>query len=232
MMYSSCREKEMARDALSSGSNSGMSGHKRQQKKRTPEKNSEIDRSKQGTCPHCKKTIPQHRKGRFGWNSKPFEVCIDCFRDQRQQKSAENSSASANDGACDAGIDVLVGHVSAIGTSQGAAYNRRHSTITADVPRKETVADDTCLHDDLSSLEQHWWRVIDYLILCGNDGIILNPQKFRFARTTVDFAGFRVSESSIEPLPKYIDAIRDFPVQKPITHIRFWFGLLNQVANY
>ena len=37
---------------------------------------------------------------------------------------------------------------------------------------------------------------------------------------------------SIEPLPKYIDAIKDFPVPKSITDIRSWFGLVNQVANY
>ena len=49
----------------------------------------------------------------------------------------------------------------------GDAYNRRHATITADVLRKETVVDDTCLYDDLEDLEQHWWRVIDYLVLCG-----------------------------------------------------------------
>ena len=84
----------------------------------------------------------------------------------------------------------------------------------------------------LNDLEEHWWRVIDYLILCGKNAIILNPLKFQFGRTTVDFAGFRVSESSIEPLPKYIDAIKDFPVPKSITDIRSWFGLVNQVANY
>ena len=38
----------------------------------------------------------------------------------------------------------------------GDAYNRRHAAITAEVLRKETVVDDTCLHDDLDDLEQHW----------------------------------------------------------------------------
>ena len=114
----------------------------------------------------------------------------------------------------------------------GDAYNRRHATITADVLRKETVVDDTCLYDDLEDLEQHWWRVIDYLVLCGKNGIILNPEKLQFAQKSVDFAGFRISESSIEPLPKYIDAVRDFPTPKSITDIRSWFGLVNQLSNY
>ena len=94
------------------------------------------------------------------------------------------------------------------------------------------MVDDTCLYDDLAELEQHWWRIIDYLILCGKNGIILNPDKLQFAQKSVDFAGFRVSESSIEPLPKYIDAIRDFPTPRSITDIRSWFGLVNQLSNY
>ena len=114
----------------------------------------------------------------------------------------------------------------------GDAYNRRHANITAEVPRKETVVDDTCLYDDSKELEQHWWRVIDYLILCGKNGIVLNPDKFQFSRECVDFAGFRVSNTSTEPLPKYIDAINDFPTPKSITDIRSWFGLVNQLANY
>jgi len=92
--------------------------------------------------------------------------------------------------------------------------------------------DDTCLYDVLDELEQHWWRTIDYLVLCGKNGIILNPEKFQFARKTVDFAGFRVSDSSIEPLPKYLDAIRDFPTPISNTDIRSWFGLVNQLSNY
>jgi len=48
----------------------------------------------------------------------------------------------------------------------------------------------------------------------------------------VDFAGFRVSESVIEPLPKYIEAIKLFPTPTSTTDIRSWFGLVNQVANY
>ena len=66
----------------------------------------------------------------------------------------------------------------------------------------------------------------------GSAGIVLNPDKFQFCQKQVDFAGFRISECSIEPLPKYIDAIRTFPTPKSIKDIRSWFGLVNQVANY
>jgi len=56
--------------------------------------------------------------------------------------------------------------------------------------------------------------------------------KFQFAEQIVDFAGFRISSSSIKALSKYIDAIRDFPTTTSTTDVRSWFGLVNQVANY
>jgi len=100
----------------------------------------------------------------------------------------------------------------------------------SDFERKEWCVDDTIYYDE--DLEQHWWRIIKFLSTVGNAGIVLNPAKFQFAERMVDFAGYCVSESSITPLPKYIDAIRHFPKPSSITDIRSWFGLVNQVASY
>ena len=55
---------------------------------------------------------------------------------------------------------------------------------------------------------------------------------FQFAQQTVDFAGFRISDTSVVPLPKCIDAIRHFPQPSTTTDIRSWFCLVNQVAGY
>ena len=114
--------------------------------------------------------------------------------------------------------------------SSGDGYNRRFDAVLSNVERKERCVDDTIHYD--SDLEQHWWRTIDILTRIGQAGIVLNPDKFQFARRSVDFAGIRVSDSTIEPLPKYLDAIRDFPRPTSTTDIRSWFGLVNQVANY
>ena len=102
--------------------------------------------------------------------------------------------------------------------------------MLADFPRKERCVDDTCHYD--TDLEEHWWRTIDLLIILGEAGIVLNKKKFQLAEKTIHFAGFGISECAIEPLPKYLDAIRDFPTPKNVTDIRSWFGLVNQVANY
>ena len=92
--------------------------------------------------------------------------------------------------------------------SSGDGYNRRFDAILTDFMRKERCVDDTVHYD--SNLEDHWWCTIDFLRTVGEAGIVLNPEKFQFCSKSVEFAGFRVGESSIEPLPKYLDAIRDF----------------------
>ena len=90
---------------------------------------------------------------------------------------------------------------------------------------------DNTIHHD-TNLEQHWWRTIDLLTCVGQACIVLNLDKFQFVERSINFAGFRVSDSLIEPLPKYLDAIREFPSLTSTTEIRSWFGLANQVTNY
>ena len=99
----------------------------------------------------------------------------------------------------------------------------------AEFERKERCVD--TIHYD-GELEKHWWRPIDFLTRVGRAGIVLNPEKFQFAERSVDFAGFRVTDQTIEPLPKYLDAIREFPSPTSTTDVRSWFGLVNQVSNY
>ena len=68
-------KKEMARDAHSVASTSAISSMKQQQKKKVHaglahestqqqgQKSSDVDRSKQGNCPHCKTIFALYREG-------------------------------------------------------------------------------------------------------------------------------------------------------------------------
>ena len=114
----------------------------------------------------------------------------------------------------------------------GDAYNQRFDTILANFTRKERCVDDTAFWDDLHDLQGHWWRNLEFLELCGKNGVILNPTKYQCCRQDVEFAGFKVGSTSVEPLPKYIEAIRNFPTPTNLTDVRSWFGLTNQVAHY
>ena len=112
----------------------------------------------------------------------------------------------------------------------GDGYNQRYDNLIADIARKSKCVDDVIIWDE--TLEEHWWRIIDYLILVGTNGIILNPKKFQFCQREVEFAGFLITKEDVKPLPKYLDAIREFPRPSNISEIRSWFGLVNQVSHY
>ena len=60
----------------------------------------------------------------------------------------------------------------------------------------------------------------------------MSPKKFQFCKREVEFAGFVVGENTVRPLPKYIDAIRNFSRPTCISDVRAWFGLVNQVSRY
>ena len=112
----------------------------------------------------------------------------------------------------------------------GDGYTDRYDRIILDTPRKTKCVDDTALWDD--EIEEHWWRIIDHLDLLGQSGVVLNPEKLQFCQRSIDFAGFRVTETEVKPLPKYLNAIQEFPRPKNIKDIRAWFGLINQVSHY
>ena len=111
-------KKEMARDAHSAASAFAMSSMKEQQKKslrNNPQKQQqqrqdEADRTKQVPCPHYKKLFSCYREGKFGWNSKPFEMCRNYYRSQKRQKP--NVSSVSESQSADVGI--IVANVSGI----------------------------------------------------------------------------------------------------------------------
>ena len=116
--------------------------------------------------------------------------------------------------------------------SSGDGYNKRFDQITKHFVRLLRCIDDSLLHDPQSDIAQHWWRVIEFLETCGKAGVVLNCEKFQFCLPSVEFAGFRITEDTVQPLPKYLDAIREYPTPTNISDIRSWFGLVNQVSHY
>ena len=88
--------------------------------------------------------------------------------------------------------------------------------------------DDSVLWDE--SIESAFWHTFDYIKLCADNGIVFNKDKFVFARDTVEFAGYEVTNSGYRPPKRVIEAIRNFPKPEKITDVRSWFGLVNQVA--
>ena len=98
--------------------------------------------------------------------------------------------------------------------------------------RKYKCVDDTLLYNE--GVEEAFWHAYDFLELCAERGITLNPEKFRFCLREVEFVGYHLSWEGYRPTDNRLAAIRDFkmPTQSTITDIRSWYGFVNQVAPF
>ena len=112
--------------------------------------------------------------------------------------------------------------------ASGDGYSRRFDEIVAHVPNKIKCIEDTLLWAD--NLSESFWQAVDWLDICGHHGITLNPDKFIFGADTIKFAGFEITNDTVRPCRKYLDAIRNFLTPANVTDVRSWFGLINQVS--
>lgn len=107
-------------------------------------------------------------------------------------------------------------------------YTKRFDDITQDFPRVARCVDDSILWDD--DIATSFWHTLQYIKLCGDNGIVFNPTKFKFAEVELEFAGFDVTRDGYKPTSKLLDAIEQFPTPTNLTGIRSWFGLVNQAS--
>lgn len=112
--------------------------------------------------------------------------------------------------------------------ASGDGYTRRYDEIVSGVQNKTKCVDDVLLWAD--TLEDSFFQTVEWLDICGRNGITLNPRKFTFGADVVEFAGFEVTPDSVRPCEKYLKAILDFPTPTNVTDVRSWFGLVNQVS--
>ena len=111
--------------------------------------------------------------------------------------------------------------------SAGDAFNGRMQLILSKISRMVRIVDDVCIHD--TTIEDAFWHAWDFLMTCAENGIVINKDKFQFCRRSVDFAGLSITDDGVQPSPKMMSAIENFPPPTDITTSRAFFGLVNQV---
>ena len=110
----------------------------------------------------------------------------------------------------------------------GDGYTMRVDKVTTDFKNKRKCNDDHLLFDQ--DIETNYKTVCEFLIQCGNHGIIFNPRKFQFAESEVQFVGFTIDEKGIRPTSDFVQSILNFPTPRNITDVRSWFGAVGQVS--
>ena len=110
----------------------------------------------------------------------------------------------------------------------GDGYTRRYDEVVADIPHKTKCIDDVGMW--APTIEEAFFQTCKWMDICGRHGITQNPEKFHFAKDTVEFAGFEITTTNIRPSDTFIRAIKDFPMPRNITDVRSLFGLINQVS--
>ena len=70
-------------------------------------------------------------------------------------------------------------------------YTKRFDDITSGFPRVTRCEDDSLLWDD--NIATSFWHTLSYIHLCAINGIVFNPDKFKFAKDSIEFAGFDIT---------------------------------------
>ena len=96
--------------------------------------------------------------------------------------------------------------------------------MLASVPGRPEVVDYEKIVDDViiwsPNIETAFFRVCNILSHCAKSGMVFSAPKFVFGAREVEYAGFLVGADSIQPTPKYLQSILDFPTARNISDIR------------
>ncbi|KAK3773139.1 hypothetical protein RRG08_013726 [Elysia crispata] len=74
------------------------------------------------------------------------------------------------------------------------------------------------------------FQAVKWLDICGNNGVILNHSKFKFAKMAVEFAVFEIAQTTVHPCARFLETIQNFPRPQNISDVRSWFELINPVS--
>jgi len=109
-------------------------------------------------------------------------------------------------------------------------YNRRMDEAFAGLTGYRRIVDDVVIYD--SDPAQHTDHVRQFLQRCAERKITLNttPDKWQFAQSEVNFAGFTLSAEGYRVDKSIIEAISNFPTPTNRTDLRAFFGLVNQLS--
>lgn len=115
-------------------------------------------------------------------------------------------------------------------STSGDEYNRRGDEALEDCNNAVKVVDDVLVYDE--EYQQHLNHVWEVLKQCQRNNITLNPEKFFFAKETIEYCGYQLSDKGILPSKEKLSAIKHFKTPENISELRSFLGMVNQLGQF
>ena len=87
-------------------------------------------------------------------------------------------------------------------------------------------------HHTSPTFEQHLQHLATVFDRLREAGLKLKSLKCRLGCHTVPYLGFLATPSSIQPDPKKVDAVRNYPIPQNLTQLRAFLGLANYYRRF
>ena len=114
-------------------------------------------------------------------------------------------------------------------SSTGDWWCHKSDAVIIGIPGSDKIVDDILLSSD--TLDGLFEKIEQVLKRCQAAGLTIARKKMSIG-TTVNFAGFIISDKGVEPDPGKISAIKDFPSPVDISTVRSFLGLANQLGHF
>ncbi|XP_075328775.1 tripartite motif-containing protein 16-like [Odontesthes bonariensis] len=153
-------------------------------------------------------------EGGFGFNDKSW--ALDCYKNQYEfwYNNMKTSISGPQSSRVGVYLDHRAGVLSFYSVSETMTLlHRVQTTFTQPLYAGVYVYDTGDTAEFCERLTEH--------------GLIINPAKCEFGRSTIDFLGHRVTKDGVVPLPSKVEAITTFP--RPVTFraIEEFLGMVN-----
>ena len=104
---------------------------------------------------------------------------------------------------------------------------RRSDALVEGLQWAKKIVDDILIWaDDLKELEQRIWEISKR---SQKLNVILSKKKFIISNR-LPFAGYIVSDKGVQPDPRRVESIKDFPTPTDSTGVKSFLGLANQLS--
>jgi hypothetical protein len=113
-----------------------------------------------------------------------------------------------------------------------AVFQRLMNTVLGNLRFGKVI----CYMDDLliatETLEENIACLEQVLDLLVTNGLTINLEKCKFFRKNITFLGYEISEQGIQPSPKKMKALVDYPIPKTVHQVRQFLGLVNYFRKF